>query len=60
MAKLRVSRRHSNWWFYGLLVVFVVAGYVFLQFVLYSNTNCTGHRAWEWKVPPGFVCAPGA
>jgi hypothetical protein len=57
MVKLRASRKRSNTWFYGLLVVFIIAGYLLLQFALFSTSNCNGHREWEWKVPPGFVCA---
>ena len=57
MPKLRASRKRSNTWFYGLLVVLIIGGYILLQFALFSSTNCQGHREWAWKVPPGFVCA---
>ena len=60
MVKLRTSRRQSNKWFYGLLVVFIVAGYILLQYVLFATSTCGGHREWSWKVPPGFVCATTA
>jgi hypothetical protein len=56
MAKLRTTKRQSNRWFYGILVVLIIAGYVLVQFALFSTKNCDGQREWSWKVPPGFVC----
>jgi hypothetical protein len=55
--KLRTSRRQSNRWFYGLLLVFILIGYVVLQFAIFGSSSCSGQRQWAWKFPPGFVCA---
>lgn len=52
-----VKKKRSNTWFYGLLVVFVLAGYFAVQWALFFFSNCNGHATWEWsKVPPGYVC----
>jgi hypothetical protein len=56
MAKLRTTKRQSNAWFYGILVLLILVGYVLVQFGLFATKNCTGERTWEWKLPPGFVC----
>ena len=56
MAKLRTTKRQSNRWFYGILVVLILAGYVLVQLAVFSTKDCTGARQWSWQVPPGFVC----
>ena len=54
------KNRRSATWFYVLLVVFVISGYVLLQFAIFGASNCTGRRVWVWdKFPPGFVCQSG-
>jgi len=52
-----VKKKRGNTWFYGLLVLFVVAGYVAVQWAMFYFSSCQGSAAWEWsKVPPGYVC----
>lgn len=52
-----VKRKHSNAWFYGILVVAILGGYFAVQWSLFFFSSCKGSAAWEWsKVPPGYVC----
>ena len=52
-----VKKKRSNTWFYGLIVVAILAGYFIVQWSVFFFSNCSGHAAWDWKkVPPGYVC----
>lgn len=55
----KVKGRRSNRWFYGLLVLLLVIGYVAVSWVAVDINKCsTGRKVWVWdKVPPGYACA---
>ena len=51
--------KRNTQWFYVILVLMVVGGYVIVSYAIAATSTCTGHRAWEWKFPPGFTCQTG-